>query len=59
VPALRDLPDKFIHQPRRAPADILKKAGVTLGKDYPLPIVDHATAREHAHAAHAPIKNAD
>ena len=57
LPGLKDLPDKFIHQPWRAPADVLGKAGVTLGKDYPLPIVDHATAREQALSAFATIKN--
>ncbi len=56
LPALKDLPDKFIHQPWRAPVDVLKKAGVTLGRDYPLPIVDHAEARHQALAAYAEIK---
>ena len=31
-----------------APADVLRAAGVTLGKAYPLPIVDHAKARARA-----------
>lgn len=45
LPELAALPNKHIHQPWLAPADLLKAAGVVLGKDYPLPIVDHATAR--------------
>jgi deoxyribodipyrimidine photo-lyase len=48
VPELAKLPRKFIHHPWDAPADVLAKAGVRLGKTYPHPIVDHATARDRA-----------
>ncbi len=48
VPELAKMPDKYLHKPWEAPADVLKKAGVTLGKDYPKPIVDHAEARVRA-----------
>jgi deoxyribodipyrimidine photo-lyase len=48
VPELAKLPRKFIHHPWDAPADVLAKAGVRLGKTYPHPIVDHATARNRA-----------
>ena len=58
LPALAKLPDQFIHQPWRAPADVLKSAGVKLGKDYPLSIVDHGEAREAALAAYKKIKSA-
>ena len=51
VPELAALPDKFIHRPFQAPVHVLQKAGVTLGKTYPKPIVDHALARERALAA--------
>ena len=45
VPALAQLPDALIHAPWLArPAD-LQAAGVTLGRDYPEPVVDHAAAR--------------
>ena len=37
---------------------LTEKAGVTLGKDYPGPIVDHATARDRALAAYDVIKGA-
>ena len=33
VPELADLPDKHIHAPWDAPEDVLKEAGITLGKD--------------------------
>lgn len=46
VPELARLPAKYIHAPWTAPADVLKVAGVSLGKNYPQPIVDHASARQ-------------
>lgn len=48
VPELAKLPDKDLNKPWDAPEDVLKKAGVELGKTYPRPIVDHAKARERA-----------
>ena len=47
----RTLPTKHLHAPWDAPADVLEKAGVTLGETYPRPIVDHADARDAALAA--------
>lgn len=48
VPELARMPDKYLFAPWGAPPDILRQAGVVLGKDYPLPIVDHKTARARA-----------
>jgi deoxyribodipyrimidine photo-lyase len=48
VPELAALPDAWIHQPFRAPPDILSAAGLTLGQQYPLPIVDLAVSRDRA-----------
>jgi len=45
VPELGKLDKKYIHAPWTAPAEVLKQAGVTLGKNYPRPLVDHAEAR--------------
>ncbi|WP_418136874.1 cryptochrome/photolyase family protein [Agrobacterium sp. El2ro-1b] len=56
VPELEKLERKYIHKPFEAPKDVLKKAGVELGKTYPLPIVDHGKARERALAAYAAVK---
>ena len=54
-PELKKLPDKFIHAPFDADADVLEDAGVKLGRDYPKPIVDHRQAREDALAAYRKI----
>ncbi|MDX1484860.1 MAG: deoxyribodipyrimidine photo-lyase [Alphaproteobacteria bacterium] len=48
VPELAALPDKFIHCPWEAPADLLRENGIRLGHDYPEPIVEHAFARARA-----------
>jgi len=48
VPELAKLPGAFIHCPWKAPADALAAAGVSLGRSYPRPIVDHAAARAAA-----------
>jgi deoxyribodipyrimidine photo-lyase len=48
VPELARLPDKWLHAPWTAPADILSGAGVSLGRTYPKLIVDHAMARDRA-----------
>jgi deoxyribodipyrimidine photo-lyase len=48
VPELTHLPARFIHQPWEAPADVLDKSGVRLGRDYPKPIVDHDERRHRA-----------
>ncbi len=51
VPELARLPDRHLHAPWEASAETLAAAGVTLGRDYPHPIVDLAQGRERALAA--------
>ena len=48
VPELAKVPNEFLHAPWEAPAEVLKEAGVELGRDYPRPIVEHAVARKEA-----------
>ena len=48
VPELAKMPKKYIHRPWEAPANILDYAGVTLGKTYPKPIIEHKFARTRA-----------
>lgn len=47
-PELKALPSKWLHRPWEAPPEVLKAAGMRLGKDYPAPIVDHAEMRDEA-----------
>jgi deoxyribodipyrimidine photo-lyase len=56
VPALEDLPTKYVHSPWTAPAGVLSEAGVKLGSTYPNPLVDHKTAREGALEAYRRMK---
>ncbi|HDZ10069.1 cryptochrome/photolyase family protein [Pseudohongiella sp.] len=51
VPELASLPDKHIHAPFDAPADVLRSAGVRLDENYPSPVVDLKASREAALAA--------
>ncbi|QFR32092.1 deoxyribodipyrimidine photo-lyase [Ancylobacter sp. TS-1] len=48
VPELARLPASLIHRPWEAPAEVLRRAGVSLGETYPRPVVDHAAARARA-----------
>jgi deoxyribodipyrimidine photo-lyase len=48
VPELARLPNDAIHRPWTADPLILRAAGVTLGRTYPHPIVDHRFARDRA-----------
>lgn len=59
VPELEKLSNRWIHKPWEAPDEVLRQARVTLGKDYPRPIVDHGAARDRALAAFKEIKKAD
>lgn len=58
IPELAGLPDEALHAPWQAGAATLARAGIVLGRDYPLPIVDHAEARDRALAAFERLKQA-
>jgi deoxyribodipyrimidine photo-lyase len=57
VPELAKLPASDIHSPWDAPDLLLAQSGVTLGRNYPMSIVEHATARTRALQAFAAIRN--
>jgi deoxyribodipyrimidine photo-lyase len=57
VPELAALPNKFIHKPWEASAELLQEAGVELGITYPKPMIDHSFARQRALHAFSTIKN--
>lgn len=59
VPELSRLPIAYVHAPWTSPPEVLANAGVQLGGDYPLPIVDHAGAREKALAAYATLRGVE
>jgi deoxyribodipyrimidine photo-lyase len=55
VPELRGVPDRWLHAPWTAPAEVLREARVRLGGEYPRPIVEHDVARKRALDALATI----
>ena len=57
IPELKKLPDKYLFKPWEAPEEILQAAGITLGKDYPEPIVDLKTSRVRALEAFKSLKS--
>ena len=48
VPELAKLPTEWIHKPWEAPIHVLAEAGITLGKDYPAPLVGLIEGRDRA-----------
>jgi deoxyribodipyrimidine photo-lyase len=48
VTEIAALPDRYLHNPWDAPDDVLRKASVKLGTNYPQPIVDLKTSRDRA-----------
>ena len=48
VPELSALPNKYIHSPFDAPAEILEQAGIRLGETYPEPVADLSLSRQAA-----------
>ena len=44
LPQLAHFPEEFIHCPWMAPIAEQEKAGCVIGRDYPIPIVDHTVA---------------
>ncbi len=57
LPALAGLDAKSIHAPWLAKPLALQAAGVVLGRDYPEPVVDHASARARTLLRYGVVKN--
>jgi deoxyribodipyrimidine photo-lyase len=56
LPELAQVPLEFLHEPWKMQKSDQIKARCILGKDYPLPIVDHHEARERVLSAYAAAK---
>jgi len=56
VPEIQKIPNEFLYKPWELEKKYQEKIKVIIGKDYPLPIVDHATARDAALSAFQSIK---
>ncbi|MBY0380047.1 MAG: DNA photolyase family protein [Burkholderiales bacterium] len=48
IPELQQLPNKYIHTPWIAPHDIVSQANISLGNNYPNPIIDLTNSRKLA-----------
>lgn len=56
VPELAALSDRDIHSPWLAKPDALKTAKISMGAEYPMPVVDHAAARAATLSRYAVVK---
>ncbi len=44
LPVLKNLPTRYVHEPWSAPEQVQRAARCVVGRDYPAPMVDHASA---------------
>ena len=56
VPEIQNMPNEFLYKPWELEKKYQEQIKVIIGKDYPLPIVEHATARDSALSAFQSIK---
>ena len=56
VPELKNMPNKFLYKPWELEKKYQEQIKVVIGRDYPEPMVDHATARNAALEAFQKIK---
>lgn len=59
VPELAQVPQQFIHAPWEMPLEVQQQANCIIGQDYPVPIVDHAWARERVLTTYARARETD
>jgi deoxyribodipyrimidine photo-lyase len=48
VPELARVPDRYLREPWTMPAEVQRRAGCVIGRDYPAPMIDHLAARRQA-----------
>jgi len=51
IPSLAKVPPKWIFRPWEMPTELFAECDLRLGKNYPLPCIDHVTARNRALSA--------
>lgn len=56
VPELAGVPESWLSQPHLMPADMQRRCGCVIGKDYPAPIVDHQSAVASARQKMAAVR---
>ena len=56
APELEQVPERWIHEPWKMPAEAQEAAGCRIGRDYPAPIVDHKFARQRTLEAYKAVK---
>lgn len=56
VPELLSVPKQFIHAPWKMNASQQAACGISIGQDYPCPVVDHAVARERTLQRFSPVR---
>jgi deoxyribodipyrimidine photo-lyase len=55
LPELHAVPDQYLAQRWKMPAEIQRQAKCAIGRDYPPPVVDHTHARHQALARYAAV----
>jgi deoxyribodipyrimidine photo-lyase len=53
LPELAPVPSAYLQEPWKMPPAVQRQVGCVIGRDYPQPIVDHASARKAALEAYA------
>lgn len=48
IPELENVPGRYIHRPHEMPREVQKEYSCVVGRDYPVPMVDHEKRREKA-----------
>jgi deoxyribodipyrimidine photo-lyase len=59
VSELRDVPDRYIHEPWRMPRESQQRAQCVINEDYPAPIVEHQEMRKRALALYKEASQRD